>query len=92
MKNYLTYIITYLIIISVITFITYSIDKKRAKSNPKHRIKESTLLLLSLLGGAYGGYVAMITKHHKTKHWYFVITNILSIVLYTTLIYFIVKS
>ena len=85
------YLIPYLIIIIIFTFFIYSIDKKRSKQKNKRRISEKTLLTLSIFGGAFGGYFAMILKHHKTKHWYFVIINILGIVAYTTLIYYLVK-
>ena len=74
------YLIPYLIIISIFTFFIYSIDKRRSKQKNKRRISEKTLLTLSIIGGAFGGYLAMIIKHHKTKHWYFVIINILGIV------------
>lgn len=88
MAKYLT---IYLIIISLITFIIYSIDKKQSKKYNARRISEATLLLLSILGGAFGGYLAMIYKHHKTKHWYFVIINILGIVGYSLLTYYFFK-
>ena len=82
------YLIIYLIIISIITFFFYAVDKKRAKIPSARRISEATLLILSILGGAFGGYIAMIYKHHKTKHWYFVIINILGIVGYSLLVYY----
>ena len=85
------YLIPYLIIISIFTFFIYSIDKRRSKQKNKRRISEKTLLTLSIIGGAFGGYLAMIIKHHKTKHWYFVIINILGIVGYTTLLYYLMK-
>ena len=85
------YLIPYLIIISIFTFFIYSIDKRRSKQKNKRRISEKTLLTLSFIGGAFGGYLAMIIKHHKTKHWYFVIINILGIVGYTTLLYYLMK-
>lgn len=46
------------IIMSVITFLLYMIDKNRAKKN-KWRIKEVTLLLSSFLCGAIGGICGM---------------------------------
>ena len=85
------YLIPYLIIISIFTFFIYSIDKRSSKQKNKRRISEKTLLILSIIGGAFGGYLAMIIKHHKTKHWYFVIINILGIVGYTTLLYYLMK-
>ena len=34
-------------------------------------MREKTLLGMSFLGGAIGGYLAMHLTSHKTKHWYF---------------------
>ena len=46
--EYYEILMLYIIIMSVITFIFYSLDKSRA-TNKKWRIKESTLLLLAEL-------------------------------------------
>lgn len=86
----LKYILIYLGIMTLITFFFYALDKKKAKIKGARRIPEATLLAMSILGGALGGYLAMIIKHHKTKHWYFVLTNILGIVAYSLLIYFMI--
>lgn len=77
----------YLILLSLITFIAYHVDKKKAIKGA-YRTKEKTLLLLSFLGGAFGGYPAMLIFRHKTKgeHWYFTFVNILGILLHTALI------
>ena len=77
----------YLILLSLITFIAYGADKKKAKDK-KYRTKEKTLLLLSFFGGAFGGYPAMLIFRHKTKaeHWYFTFVNILGILIHTALI------
>lgn len=77
----------YLILISIITFFAYMIDKKKAEKG-KYRTKEKTLLLLSFFGGAFGGYPAMLIFRHKTKgeHWYFTFINIIGIVLHISLI------
>ena len=56
----------FLIFLSFITFIAYASDKQKAKSG-NYRTKEKTLLLLSFLGGAFGGYPAMLLFHHKTN-------------------------
>lgn len=78
---------SYLILLSLITFFAYKIDKKKAIKG-KWRTKEKVLLLLSFLGGAYGGYLAMIIFRHKTKaeHWYFSTINWLGIIIHTALI------
>ncbi len=67
------------LVISAITFILYAEDKRRAKRD-EWRISESTLLFASLLGGAVGGFSAMMLLRHKTKHWYFRAINILGII------------
>ncbi len=59
-------ILKYLIIINIINFIMFGIDKAKAKKN-KWRIPESTLLGLSLIGGSLGGIMAMTSFRHKTK-------------------------
>lgn len=74
-------VIAYVLILSVITFVFYVSDKRRAKAGSR-RISEKTLLLLSILGGAAGGYIAMLSVRHKTKaeHWYFTAVNIIGII------------
>lgn len=57
----------YLIIINIIAFITYGIDKQKAKRN-LWRIPEAQLLLLAIIGGSIGAYLGMHIWHHKTKH------------------------
>ena len=78
---------TYLIILSFVTFILYHSDKKKAIRG-KYRIPEKVLLLSSLFGGAYGGFLAMKIFRHKTtaEHWYFTFINISGILLHTTLL------
>jgi len=60
-------IVGYLVIINVIAFIIYGIDKRKAK---KHlwRIPEATLIGLALMGGSVGAFLGMRLFHHKTKH------------------------
>ena len=76
----------YLILLSIIAFIAYGVDKRKA-INGSWRTKEKTLLLLSFLGGAFGGYPAMLIFRHKTKgeHWYFTAVNLLGIALHAAL-------
>ena len=77
----------YLILLSLITFVMYYSDKKKAEKK-KWRIPEKVLLLSSFLGGAFGGYPAMLIFRHKTKgeHWYFTFINILGLLIHTTLL------
>ncbi len=48
------YIVIYLIVINLITFLAMWLDKWKAKRG-KWRIPENTLLVLVLLGGGIGG-------------------------------------
>lgn len=64
------YLYIWLIIINIITFAVFGIDKKKAIDG-KFRISELTLFILSLLGGSLGGLIAMRALHHKTRKWYF---------------------
>lgn len=77
----------YLLFLSIITFIAYHNDKKKAIKG-SYRTKEKTLLLLSFFGGAFGGYPAMLIFRHKTKgeHWYFTAVNLLGIALHVALL------
>ena len=71
----------YLIVIGVmsfITFILYAADKHKAIHN-QWRIRERTLLLFGVFGGAAGALLGMELCRHKTKHWYFWLVNILSL-------------
>ena len=59
-------LIIYLIIINIIAFLAMLVDKKKAEKN-RWRIKESTLLILALIGGSIGAITGMYVFHHKTK-------------------------
>lgn len=80
MELYLIFII-YIAVMSLVTFITYGIDKRRAIKK-QWRIKESVLLGMALLGGAVGAILAMYGIRHKNRKWYFVAVNFISLILY----------
>lgn len=65
-------LLIYLCFINFIGVIINIIDKSRAKRS-KWRIKEQTLWIVSILGGAFGSYVTMQIIRHKTKHKSFMI-------------------
>ena len=64
MGNALLY---YLIVINVVTFLVYGIDKWKAKQG-SWRISEATLLILAVVGGSIGALFGMKVWHHKTLH------------------------
>ena len=58
--------IIYLIIINIITFITYGIDKAKARKGA-WRIPEKTLIGLAVAGGGIVALAGMSFFHHKTR-------------------------
>ena len=56
----------YLIVINIVTFQVYGIDKWKAKQG-SWRISEATLLILAVIGGSIGALLGMRVWHHKTK-------------------------
>ncbi len=62
-----TTILIYLLIINVVTFFVYGIDKYKAKHDT-WRIPEATLLLLAVVGGSVGAWCGMKVWRHKTMH------------------------
>lgn len=66
------YLLIYLILINLITFVVYADDKRRAK---KHlwRTSEGTLVMLAVIGGSIGALLAMLLLRHKTRHTRFTI-------------------
>ncbi len=58
----------YLLIISVVAVCVTVYDKWAAKRRPKERTRESTLLLISALGGSIAMLLTMLGIRHKTKH------------------------
>ena len=78
----LLYYSGYLVIISIVAFLCYGIDKGQARRGG-YRISEKFLLTLSILGGAFGGLFGMIRFRHKTKHLQFIVVNYLGIVLHS---------
>ena len=68
----------YIVIINIISFIMYFIDKRLAIKH-KYRIPEKVLILFSIFGGSLGSLLSMSLFHHKTKHLKFLITNLLSL-------------
>lgn len=63
----LALIIYGLLVLNLITFITYGIDKRKAKKS-RWRISESSLLLLALCGGSVGAWLGLKVWRHKTQH------------------------
>lgn len=78
-------IFCYFILINLISFSIFGIDKNKAKNN-KYRIPEATLLTTVLIGGFIGASIGMILFKHKLSKPKFIITIIISTILYLFLL------
>ena len=72
------------LVINLITFILYGVDKRRAKKGA-WRIPEKPLLTGTWLLGGVGAWLAMRTFRHKTKHIAFQVSAPVGAVLSLTL-------
>ena len=77
--------VCYYIIINIVAFILYGIDKLRAIKG-KWRISEKTLLGIAWLGGGPGAYFGMQIYRHKTKHRIFRIMIPLSVLAHAIMV------
>lgn len=66
------------------------IDKQKAKKN-KWRIRENTLIGVSIIGGGIGSLWGMHVFRHKTKHIKFTIGIPLIILIQALLILYLIK-
>ena len=78
----------YLIVINIVTFLIYGIDKRKAKQG-SWRISEATLLILAVIGGSIGALLGMKVWQHKTMHKKFKYGLPLILLAQIALIYFI---
>ena len=84
------FLLVYLVIINLISFTMYGIDKAKAKFN-KWRIPESTLLAVSFIGGSLGAVLGMEIFRHKTKHMKFKVLNPVFLFLHILIIFFVIR-
>lgn len=75
----------YYILVNLLTFILFFIDKEKAKRN-MWRTKESILLSFIIIGGFVGGILGMYVFRHKTKKLYFKIVALLFLLVHFYLI------
>lgn len=83
--------IYYYIIINLISFVLYGIDKRKAISH-QYRISEKTLFLLSLLGGVFASLLGMFLFHHKIRKPMFYFVHFISLLIHFYIIYTFVLS
>ena len=76
----------YLIIINILSFILYGIDKLKAIKK-KERISEKTLILIGILGASIGSLIGMNLFRHKTKKLKFIISLPLILIIHIIIYY-----
>ena len=67
MPKFFIVIAIYLLIVNLIAFALYGIDKRRAIKH-QFRIPEKTLLWMARIGGGVGCWLGIKVFRHKTKH------------------------
>ena len=77
----------YLALISLISVIVTVYDKWAAKRRPSGRIRESSLIALSVVGGSAAMLLTMLIIRHKTRHPKFMIGIPLILIIQAALIY-----
>ena len=61
-------LIVFFILINLLAIILMKKDKQYSQIPDAKRIRESTLLMTAIVGGAFGEYYAMYKYKHKTLH------------------------
>lgn len=85
------YVLIYLGIINVVTFIAFAIDKLNAIGH-RSRIRIVTLLGLTFMGGSLGGLLAMYLLHHKTNKDYFTVGIPLIILMQVVVVFYVLNA
>ena len=60
-------LICYIVVINLVSFMMFGIDKYKARRG-QWRISEATLLAVAAIGGSIGAWMGMKVSHHKTLH------------------------
>lgn len=81
----------YLLTINVITFIVFLADKVLAIKH-KYRIRNVTLLVLSIMGGSIGGIIAMYAFRHKINKDYYSIGLPLMLLMQLFVLFFLMNG
>lgn len=81
----------YFAAMNIINFLLMGIDKWKAQKGA-FRIPESTLFIISLIGGSVGCVLGMYIFRHKTKQWHFVFTILAILLLQAGLYFFLTRS
>ncbi len=81
------FFVWWLIVASFWAFVLFGLDKWRAKHSREPRISESTLLLVSALGGWLGGLLGLMIFRHKTAKVSFLFQFFVALIVFTGLVW-----
>jgi uncharacterized membrane protein YsdA (DUF1294 family) len=84
------YYLIWLAIISVVTFVTYGIDKAQSRRGGQ-RVPEKYLHGMALIGGFPGGWAGRSIFKHKTQKGFFTFVLALSTILHAGFGYWIIS-
>ncbi len=84
-SNHIITVLLFFVFINAIAIILMKKDKEYAQTGAK-RVRESTLLIVALVGGGLGEYYAMYKYKHKTLHNKFLYGVPIAIMLNTAMI------
>ncbi|MBR6327723.1 MAG: DUF1294 domain-containing protein [Alphaproteobacteria bacterium] len=87
---WLTFLACHFVMINLVTFLAYGVDKKAAKTQQR-RVPEMQLHLLEFLGGSPGAFVAQKVFHHKTKKKSFQISFVFVLAIQVVIVYYVLK-
>ena len=85
-SNSVITIILFLIFINLLAVLLMKKDKQYAETPDARRIRESTLLLVAIVGGGVGEYYAMYKYKHKTLHKKFLYGVPIAILVHTSML------
>ena len=81
--------IVYLIAVNFLAFAMYYSDKKKSLRN-EYRIAEKYLILIVLMGGTLGAFIAMFKIRHKIKKVSFMVPVVIASIVNLTLLFYVV--
>jgi uncharacterized membrane protein YsdA (DUF1294 family) len=79
-------VLSWVLSITVVTFLTYGYDKAVAGSG-RTRVPEAVLLTLALVGGTVGAIAGMLIFRHKTAKWSFILKFVAVLVAQVALLF-----
>lgn len=81
-------IITFFVLINLLAIVLMKKDKQYAETPDARRIRESTLMMVALVGGSFGEYYAMYKYKHKTLHKKFLYGVPLTMLLHSSMFFY----